>query len=72
MSMWYEFGTWLNRRYPPADMFFPVVPYIPSMDFMFWFLLVVARTFSPCLSNMSYLIPKEDNKAVVFFLVHIH
>ena len=46
ISLWSEFGPWLNGRYPPAEIFIPVVPQILSIASLFCFLPVVAGPLS--------------------------
>ena len=49
-------------------MLITVVPQIPSIALIFWFLLVLAGQFSLCLSIMSSLMPKEEKQDDIFLI----
>ena len=68
MSLWYAFGPWLNGRYPPAEILISIVTQIPSIAYIFWFLLGVSGTLFTFLSSMSYLVLKEEKKSDSFLL----
>ena len=45
----------------------PVVPHIPSMGCLLFFVLVVEGPFLLCLLIISSLVPREEKKAVIFY-----
>ena len=68
MSLWSEFGPWLNGIYPPAEMFIPFFLHILAIVFIFWFILELYGPLSPFLSIAGSLIPKEEKKADIFLI----